>query len=469
MRLPRQRPAVRRRDPFVAAARGRDVAQALEAGEGEGRDPVVERIGGHAGDPGVARDVLDPREVVLRRRGRRGEIHVDRVHRPLVADVEPDGHRHAGVRRVSAELRQDVEDVVVGAPVLELRRHVDAGARLRLASSAASARAASATAAAAPAGAAASAGRGRREVVRDAQVDRVARRGDRVGVMEVLGRPVEIGQRDEAQQRQRRGADAAHRNLVVDEGLLGDGIDQLHADRREVTRAERRRRNRGQLIEQVAAAIPVVGQDEIGLARAVVDAADLHGAADGPAVGVLRIRLLAGDRVGAELVRRAVEDRSAERVVGRAAVAVLLAAAAAEEESAAVSAASAPRRSATGPAASARVRRARPVRRARQARRVRRSPAEPPRPCPSAPARRAKPAPKSPLAGSKTPRPIASKRSCIMPRSRLALLPVMAIASPELSGEKARRQQRLHGGGFGLRRDRLLSPSRCRPAAASNA
>ena len=71
----------------------------------------------------------------------------------------------------------------------------------------------------------------------------------------------------------------------------------------------------------------------------------------------------------------------------------------------------------------------RPVRHVRRSRPARRVPGRPPRR--AAP----KPAPNSPLAGSKTPRPIASKRSCIMPRSRLALFPVIAIASPEVSGE----------------------------------
>src|SRR5258708_2586895 len=82
-------------------------------------------------------------------------------------------------------LWRDVQDVVVGAAILELRRHVDARALLGLSASAGGSSAAATTAAATTAAAPASTSRVRREVLRHAQAHVVAGRRDRVGVMEV--------------------------------------------------------------------------------------------------------------------------------------------------------------------------------------------------------------------------------------------------------------------------------------------
>ena len=141
-----------------------------------------------------------------------------------------------------------------------------------------------------------------------------------------------------------------------------------------------------------------------------------RGCARGPptrtAEGLPRVGLLLRRRSRTQLVRRAVERRSAERIVRLHVVGVLAAAAAAEREI------SAP---ATRPAASAR---AHPDRRARHG---------PPKALPPVRqnrlAARPEALPNSPVAGSNSPRPMASRRSFIMPRSRLAMLPLIATAS----------------------------------------
>src|SRR5262249_21786822 len=125
-------------------------------------------------------------------------------------------------------------------------------------------------------------------------------------------------------------------HLVVGERLARRRVDQRDAERREIARALRERRDVRILIEHRAAVIAVVGEDEVGAPRAVVQASELHGSADRAAVRVPRVRL--GRLIVAELERRCVEDGSAERVVRRALVALLVRAAAAEEEVAAAAA-----------------------------------------------------------------------------------------------------------------------------------
>ena len=85
----------------------------------------------------------------------------------------------------------------------------------------------------------------------------------------------------------------------------------------------------------------------------------------------------------------------------------------------------------------------------------------------SATAARAESLANSPVTGLNSPRPIASRRSAIMPRSRLAMLPLIATASVGPSVEKTRRQEQARG------RDRLSRSFRRRrrplPASARSA
>src|SRR3954468_7799559 len=84
--------------------------------------------------------------------------------------------------------------------------------------------------------------RRRREVVRDAKVERVAGRRHRVEPMEVLRRARQVGKRVVRKQRRRRRTDAVGGNLVVRERLPGYRIDKRRREGGEVSRAQRRTR-----------------------------------------------------------------------------------------------------------------------------------------------------------------------------------------------------------------------------------
>ena len=159
----------------------------------------VERVGRDAADAGVAGDVHDVRIPIhgLRRVLRQRERH--RVHGAAVIDVQRDGQREARAVRVTAERREDVDALVVAAPVLHLRvEHHD---RALLAAPASSPRSTSSAETAAPA--AAAPGRRRREVVGDPAAEVVADRIGRRRVMEVLRRSRKVWRRNVMEQRER--------------------------------------------------------------------------------------------------------------------------------------------------------------------------------------------------------------------------------------------------------------------------
>ncbi len=285
-------------------------------------------------------------------------VHVDVVQHSPVLNV--DRHRQGEARPVvgSAHEREHIVLIVVVAPVLQLRRHVDARALLAASATAGSAETAASAASTATTARSAASARVLREAVRHAQVHVVVRRLIGCGVVIVAIRAVEIRKRDEPQERKRCGADTRGWNLVFGKRKAGDRIDQLTLNVREIPGAHRCGWNGRVLIEQIAAARPVVCRHEVRSAIAFIDVRNSDRTAKRHAEPLPRVRRLLCRGAGMKLIRRAVQRRSAERVVRLRVVRVLSATATGEHEISAPSTraartAASTRPASAGPAASA--------------------------------------------------------------------------------------------------------------------
>src|SRR6185436_2803511 len=96
------------------------------------------------------------------------------------------------------------------------------------------------------------------EVVDKAHVDVIQLRRRRGDEVEVLDGAVLVREREEIQQRLRRGVQATGRDLVVRERLSGRGIDDGGADRREIAAAFRGGGDGRILIVRIARVVPGV-------------------------------------------------------------------------------------------------------------------------------------------------------------------------------------------------------------------
>ncbi len=322
-------PGVGRGHAAIDASRRIEIAHARETAERQIRDAPVERVGGDPGDPRVAGDVLDVRILVDRRRRRAGQIDREVVQGPAMGDVQRDRDREVGALVVPAERREHVGALAIAAPELHLPVQQDGGALL---AASAPARSAAAAESAAPG---AAPRRARSEVVRNAAADVVPRRLGRRRVVIVARGAGQVRRGNVLQQRARRRAHRRQRNLIAGERQTGPGIDELCRRGGEVTGAHRLAGDRCVLIEEIVAAIAVVGHRDVRLAGAVVDAGDLERAAEGAAEILSGVRRASGARVGAQLIGRGVEWRAAEGVVGGGVVGVLTSAPRAEREVAA--------------------------------------------------------------------------------------------------------------------------------------
>src|SRR5262249_47642998 len=134
---------------------------------------------------------------------------------------------------------------------------------------------------------------------------------------------------------------AAGGNLIAGERLSARRIDQPDRARREVAAPHRVGRNGGVLIEKVvrlvAGVIELKGRTPVGVG---VDAGDFQRSPKRPAESVLRDLRFGARHIGAQLIRRRIEGRSAERVSNRSLVRLLAARTAAAEKKAAAPAGS---------------------------------------------------------------------------------------------------------------------------------
>ena len=217
--------------------------------------------------------------------------------------------------RVPSTVENDAEARAVVAAILELAVQHDAGATTTAA--------APRTPPEPPAPTAATAADPGlcREVLRDAQAQRVGRRLRRSAGLEVLRRPRQIRQRQEPQQRHGAGFQPVRGDPVGGERLSRQGINHHCAAAGEVALPDRRRRHGRILVDEIRRAVSLDAEEERGPGP-VVDARDPQRSAHRGAVllpDIVRSCL----RAGAQRIRLCVERGSAEGVRGGALVSVL--------------------------------------------------------------------------------------------------------------------------------------------------